>query len=265
MRPGRTLVWSRDEQGNEGYKLVLKRFLDKHSETVYLTLQSEGGHVEQTITTTTLHRVFAVLPQGASKAAQIAIDGRFYSGPIRDGVWIAIKDLKPGDRMLDDDGSWSTVVSMRIEAKSLDAYNLTVADYHTYFVKQPANDNAKPVWMHNTNCQILGDSVLVVPNNGSSKVYNRIQLTSFGETVYDGALDLRPTMNEISQNAGSNGAHEYLNNSGLLPGSRGSSNNYTTYVVNIPGIESSPARLLYSSDGSIRFTPNHYESFIKVK
>ncbi|WP_202813697.1 polymorphic toxin-type HINT domain-containing protein, partial [Rhizobium ecuadorense] len=82
INPGKSLVWSRDEQGHEGYKLVQKRFLDKHPETVYLMLQSENGRVKQTIITTLLHRVFAVLPEGASKAAQIAIDGEFYSGPI---------------------------------------------------------------------------------------------------------------------------------------------------------------------------------------
>ncbi|TAZ86572.1 filamentous hemagglutinin N-terminal domain-containing protein [Rhizobium ruizarguesonis] len=154
INPGKSLVWSRDEQGHEGYKLVQKRFLDKHPETVYLTLQSENGRVKQTIITTLLHRVFAVLPEGASKAAQIAIDGEFYSGPIRNGVWIAIKDLKPGDRMLNDDGSWSDVASVRIEAKPLDAYNLTVADFHTYFVKQAANSDAKSVWVHNVNCTV---------------------------------------------------------------------------------------------------------------
>ncbi|MDV4162203.1 hemagglutinin repeat-containing protein [Rhizobium leguminosarum] len=265
IRPGETSVWSRDEQGHAGYKPVLRRFLDRHPETVYLDLEAGNGKSRQTITTTLLHRVFAVLPEGASKSAQIAIDGRFYSGPIGNGVWIAIKDLKPGDRMLDDDGSWSRVVSVRVEAKPLDAYNLTVADFHTYFVKQAANDDAKPVWVHNVTCQVLGEPVVFVPNSSSTKVFNRIQLTSFGETVYDGALDLRPIMNEIRANAGSNGAHDYMNVDGLLPGPRGSANNYTTYTIEVPGVESSPARLLYSTDGSIWFTPNHYGSFVRIK
>jgi filamentous hemagglutinin len=88
------MVWSRDEQGNEGYKRVVKRFVDRHSETVYLTLEAESDRTKQTIITTLNHRIFAVLPPGASRAAQIAIDGRFYSGPIRNGVWLRTKDLK---------------------------------------------------------------------------------------------------------------------------------------------------------------------------
>lgn len=107
-------------------------------------------------------------------------------------------------------------------------------------MKQAANDTAESVWVHNVTCQVLGEPVVVVPNSSSTKVFNRIQITSFGKTVYNGALDLRPTMNEIRANARSNGAHEYMNVDGLLPGPRGSSDNYTTYTVEVPGVENSP-------------------------
>ncbi|WP_027665580.1 hemagglutinin repeat-containing protein [Rhizobium leguminosarum] len=198
INPGKSLVWSRDEQGHEGYKLVQKRFLDKHPETVYLTLQSENGRVKQTIITTLLHRVFAVLPEGASKAAQIAIDGEFYSGPIRNGVWIAIKDLKPGDRMLNDDESWSDVVSVRIEAKPLDAYNLTVADFHTYFVKQAANHDAKSVWVHNVNCTV---STKTYADGGQT-----IEVTGKGSKAYaSGDLHATYTSGDLHINFYTNG------------------------------------------------------------
>lgn len=49
-----------------------------------------------------------------------------------------------------------THIDIPIENKSLEAYNLTVADFHTYFVKQAANDNAAPVWVHNA-CQAAVD------------------------------------------------------------------------------------------------------------
>ncbi|WP_245462809.1 polymorphic toxin-type HINT domain-containing protein [Rhizobium leguminosarum] len=38
--------------------------------------------------------------------------------------------------MFDSDGSWSSVVNVRIKDKQLNAYNLTIADFHTYFVNR---------------------------------------------------------------------------------------------------------------------------------
>ena len=49
--------------------------------------------------------------------------------------------------MLNDDSSLAEVVSSRTLAQPLRAYNLTVKDFHTYFVA--ANENAAPVWVHN--------------------------------------------------------------------------------------------------------------------
>jgi len=49
--------------------------------------------------------------------------------------------------LLNDDSSWVEVVSSRTLAQPLRAYNLTVKDFHTYFVA--ANKNAAPVWVHN--------------------------------------------------------------------------------------------------------------------
>ncbi|WP_409526884.1 hemagglutinin repeat-containing protein [Rhizobium sp. P40RR-XXII] len=151
IRPGKTLVWSRDEQGHEGYKLALAKFHETHAETVYLAIKSDLSGRQQTIITTTNHPFFAVLPEG--RAVPVALpEGHFYQGPIKNGAWVAVRDLYPGEKLLGADGSWSSVVSVRSEAKSLDAYNLTIADFHTYFVSQAANDGpTEGVWVHN-NC-----------------------------------------------------------------------------------------------------------------
>ncbi|WP_405048009.1 polymorphic toxin-type HINT domain-containing protein [Rhizobium miluonense] len=224
IRPGKTLVWSRDEQGREGYKLVLRQFLDRHPETVYLALQSANGQVTQTITTTLLHRVFAVLPNGASKAAQIAVDGKFYSGPIHNGVWIAVKDLKPGDKMLDDDGSWSKVVSVRVEAKPLDAYNLTVADFHTYFVKQAANYDAKPVWVHNVTCTVIPNAMEEKILFGEINQRGRLIGAHSGDVVSDGnyvvkvgSTNADGTINAAVQMYDASGTLSAAKNSTLFP------------------------------------------------
>jgi hypothetical protein len=57
------------------------------------------------------------------------------------------ENLQAGDRLLNDDGTWAEVVGVEIEAEPLTAFNLTVAEFHTYFVA--ANENASPVWVHN--------------------------------------------------------------------------------------------------------------------
>ena len=46
-----------------------------------------------------------------------------------------------------DDKHWYTVSSVRIAEEPLQAYNLTVADYHTYFIK--GEKGSSGVWVHN--------------------------------------------------------------------------------------------------------------------
>jgi hypothetical protein len=62
-------------------------------------------------------------------------------------VMTGAADLQAGDRLLNDDGTWAEVIGVEIEAEPLTAFNLTVAEFHTYFVA--ANENASPVWVHN--------------------------------------------------------------------------------------------------------------------
>ncbi len=74
-------------------------------------------------------------------------------------------------------------MSVRIEAKPLKTYNLTVADFHTYFVRGAANDNgshAPSVWVHN-NCIVKGadklpdvTAKLKTPQPNSVKLDSRI-------------------------------------------------------------------------------------------
>jgi len=108
-------------------------------------------------------------------------EGRKYSGPITNGAWVAARDLKPGQRLLDADGSWTDVVEVRTALKPLLAFNLTVADFHTYFVKQADNDNAEPVWVHNA-CQYTPTSDGLVSSKGTT--YLSVGQTVNGNAVY---------------------------------------------------------------------------------
>ena len=57
------------------------------------------------------------------------------------------------------------MVDVRIEKEPLKAYNLTVNDFHTYFIKGEA-ESAQSVWVHNT-CDINGKG-----SNGKKKSQN---------------------------------------------------------------------------------------------
>lgn len=80
-------------------------------------------------------------------AVALLLEGHYYQGPIENGCWVDAANLKSGSRLLNDDESWAEVVSVEIENEALKAYNLTIFDYHTYFVK--GADNANPVWVNN--------------------------------------------------------------------------------------------------------------------
>jgi len=264
VQPGKTKVWSRDEQGHEGYKLALGKVRETHTETVYLTVRSNKTASQQIITTTLLHRVFAMLPKGVSKSRQIAIDGKFYSGPISNGVWIRVQDLQPGYKMLDDSGSWSDVVSVRVERKPLEAYNLTVADYHTYFVKEAGNNSAKSIWVHNDPCSY--DTIFNanrLPNDLRESVNDTLSNINKG-TVPSGNASIR-------------WGTTFTNNEGFLPvkTSDGAPISYKEYRVANP-YSSAPGdnvyRIVVGSDGRQYFTGTHYgqadfgtKAFVRIK
>ncbi len=104
----------------------------------------EGGKT-QVLKASWSHPFFAKLAEGAPMA--VGAEGLVYQGSIDRGHWVDAKDLMPGDQLLNPDGSWAEVVELRTVKNPLTAYNLTVSDFHTFFVA--ANDDAEPVWVHN--------------------------------------------------------------------------------------------------------------------
>ena len=118
-------VFAKDEaSGKTGYKPVTARYGNPYQETVYIKV-SDGIGNSQTLISNRIHP--------------------FYS----DGKWIKAEDLKAGIRLLSESGAEQTVQSVTVKPKPLKAYNLTVADWHTYFVK---GDKAETegVWVHNS-------------------------------------------------------------------------------------------------------------------
>ncbi|HGO8757030.1 TPA: polymorphic toxin MafB class 1, partial [Neisseria meningitidis] len=117
-------VLSKDEaSGVTGYKPVTARYGNPYQETVYIEI-SDGIGNSQTLISNRIHP--------------------FYS----DGKWIKAEDLKAGSRLYSESGKTQTVRNTVVKPKPLKAYNLTVADWHTYFVKGNRAET-EGVWVHN--------------------------------------------------------------------------------------------------------------------
>ncbi|HGG9440075.1 TPA: HINT domain-containing protein [Neisseria meningitidis] len=118
-------VLSKDEaSGETGYKPVTARYGNPYQETVYIEI-SDGIGNNQTLISNRIHP--------------------FYS----DGKWIKAEDLKAGSRLFAENGTEQTVQNITLKQQPLKAYNLTVADWHTYFVKG-SQAETEGVWVHNS-------------------------------------------------------------------------------------------------------------------
>ncbi len=135
--------------------------------------------IEQTIVSNRIHPYFVQTTRAVANSSE----GHTYTGPLENGHWVDAAELKSGDRLLNDDGTWAAVVGVEVEAEPLTAFNLTVAEFHTYFVA--ANENAAPVWVHNDCWDDLPSGSTVTTRT-----------TSDGRTIYEG-----PNGEEIYQGA----------------------------------------------------------------
>jgi hypothetical protein len=137
-------VWSRDPaNGDMAWQSVQAQYSNPYDETVSVTMRDVETGVEQTIVSNRIHPYFVQTTRAVANSSE----GHVYTGPLENGHWVDAAQLQAGDRLLNDDGTWAEVVSVEIEAEPLTAFNLTVAEFHTYFVA--ANENAAPVWVHN--------------------------------------------------------------------------------------------------------------------
>ncbi|CAM3843210.1 polymorphic toxin-type HINT domain-containing protein [Marinicrinis lubricantis] len=77
--------------------------------------------------------------------------------------WTFVKDLKVGDLLVQSDGNTLKIESIELEHKQVTVYNMTVDEFHTYFVSDLG------IWVHNTSCSYkditVGKSVKNVSTN----------------------------------------------------------------------------------------------------
>jgi len=60
--------------------------------------------------------------------------------------WTFVKDLKVGDLLVQSDGNTLRIDSIELLHKYVTVYNMTVDEFHTYFVSDIG------IWVHNSNC-----------------------------------------------------------------------------------------------------------------
>jgi len=154
IRANKDRVLAKDERsGDLGWKDVLAQYSNQYEETVHVTASDASGRV-QTIISNRIHPYFARIAASALIATAsvvsnpaIATEGHVYAGSIQGGAWVDAQYLKPGDELLGENDQWQVVESVVVEDAPLEAFNLTVDDYSTYFVA--GGEDAKAVWVHN--------------------------------------------------------------------------------------------------------------------
>ncbi len=172
-------VYSLDEvSGQSSYKQVLAHYSNPYNETVYVSMKSQNGD-EQTVVSNKIHPYFTVPKNEAVSASE----GHIYKGAIEKGQWVDAENLTSGDQLLDSNNQWQEIISVTVKPEPIQAYNLTVDQTHTYFIKGLEKSNG--VWVHNScsnidakkfNGKILGTdgvqtfSTTVWKGNGKSRI-----------------------------------------------------------------------------------------------
>ena len=138
------------------YQSVLRTINSTDPDTAYLVVADQNGK-QQTIVSDSKHPYFA--QYGADPTPPEPSPGKPYHGDIANAYWVNAANLEAGHKLIDDSGNWQTVVSVRVEPKPLNSYNLEVEHDHTFFIRGLGGDAG--IWVHNTDCWIR------IPNNAS--------------------------------------------------------------------------------------------------
>ncbi len=135
-------VWARNEiTGQTNWQPVTALFSNHYNEIVEVSVRDLSSDKQQTIRSNRIHKFYV-------SDLKKRVNG-FIIGTNSTGQWLEAQELKPSQRFINADGSESEVIAINIKQSPLKAFNITVDNYHTYFVKEAAND-ASAVWVHNS-------------------------------------------------------------------------------------------------------------------
>ena len=117
-----------------------------------------------------------------------------------------------------------------------------------------------------TNDPRRDDSTKKTSPASTAKIENQT-IKDFGRVVFHGTIDLQPTLDRIARgekNTHRNDGSTFGNRERRLPQKQ--SGYYTEYVHSTKGISGpGPQRVITGKGGDIWYTPDHYETFKKIK
>jgi filamentous hemagglutinin len=133
---------------------------------------------KQLIVSNAIHPFFVqYLPENLEGAPPKSSEGHDYRGAIVNAQWIDAENLKVGYRLLGSSGGWLQVEEVRRVTEPLEAYNLSVADFHTYFIKGEAGREG--VWVHNA-CAYTAEELPNAQPTGTKNSNGREEYTALG-------------------------------------------------------------------------------------
>ena len=147
IRAGQHLVWAMDEfTGETGWKDVLAHYSNEYEETVHLSIFDPGSGTIQTIRSNRIHPFFVGSHELKDEVSEVSFSIS-EGAQVLEGDWIAAEELEIGQLLYSSDRTWDVVAQVRLENAKLAAFNLTIDEFHTYFVATEITEAG--IWVHN--------------------------------------------------------------------------------------------------------------------
>ncbi|MDG4763442.1 polymorphic toxin-type HINT domain-containing protein [Solwaraspora sp. WMMD406] len=198
--------------------------------------------------------------RGDAEGVVVATDGHPFWVP-ESGEWRDAAELEAGQWLQTSAGTWVQITAVRQWTQTQRVHNLTIDDIHTYYVVA----SGQPVLVH--NCRVLGDVGRIggwIPDTVPSETQAVIRdLDEYGlEAQGAGPQFAGPDGWEPFENSGRNGAFR-------LPSTDGSGRKieYQEHGTVQSAANPRPGgeRIVRGSDGSMYYSPTHYQTYIVVR
>ncbi len=169
VMPLSDVVWSRsDETLDYGWQEINWINRGRHFEMLSISVEDVATGETSTLTASLNHRFFRQQDRNNPRSA--------INRDIDD--WVYAEDLNIGDRLIGAGGQLITVQAIEHLAGASSLYNLSIANYHSYFVAGTSG-TAAPVWVHNdSRCLPLRNAMRELPaavQRNISSVYGHVR------------------------------------------------------------------------------------------
>lgn len=134
---------------------------------------------------------------------------------------------------------------------------------------EKVNEAVVPIVAQTERTFVRFNRAIIVGLERSKRKLNHIKAKSFGNVIYEGPIDLGPTIDRLIR--GDIGTHIYRNDGVIFRNREGilsrknNPNYYKEYFVPLEGYSgTSPLRIVIGESGEVFFTSDHYQNFIKL-